>query len=63
MQLECFFYSDLTWEAEDTWIEIGHRTVNHGEEDSLWVAWNRTRSLVQFNNVRYDILQDSDGNL
>ena len=28
----------------------------------MWVAWNRTRSLVQFNGVRYDILQDSDGN-
>ena len=49
------------FDAEDTWVEIGHRQRNHGEDDSLWVAWNRTRSLIQFEDVKRSILQIRNG--
>lgn len=54
---DCFFIDTLTFEPEDSWIELANREINHCLDDKLEVKWNRSRAIVQFRNVRDTILQ------
>jgi len=54
----CYFENNITFYAEDTWIELAHREANHWTDDKLQVAWNRSRALVQFRDVCHTILQE-----
>lgn len=49
---------NLTFYGEDAWIELNDREANHANTDFLEVSHNRSRTIVQFRDVRNSILQE-----
>lgn len=54
---DCYFETPLTFYPEDTWVELNDRLASHCDDQTLEVKNNRSRALLQFEQVTQSILQ------